>query len=85
MLWVFKHSSFSVLQYFHQHFNAVSLKTTGKWQTSRDTSFPALDRGGGLAPTHPQGVPNTAQSPHRRSVPLSLSCSCIAPERSPNL
>lgn len=59
MLWVFKHSSFSVLQYFHQHFNAVSLKTTGKWQTSRDTSFPALDRGGGLAPTHPQGVPNT--------------------------
>ena len=42
--------------------------------------------GGGRAATHPQGVPNTVQSSHRRrQVPLSVSCPFIGPERSPNL
>ena len=41
---------------------------------------------GDRAPTHPQGVPNTVPSSHRRrQAPLSVSGPFIAPERSLNL
>ena len=86
MLWVFKYSYFSAVPYLLPYFKANSLNDTLRVPEHLQGRTAPPSSGGGRAATHPQGVPNTVQSSHRRrQVPLSVSCPFIGPERSPNL